>query len=250
MKRYPNGEISRYLHRLGAGDKISIRAPSVTWYYRPKDWDEVVFVRSRHSLQLSVVTLMRLWRSRRSQVELELHQLINWFKIHPLPRPLPPHHLFHWSTLPLPRPTYSSNHPSINSLNPRIKSKFNTKWIDSILHKLCNRYCRIRRLEWLIEKCWRREWGRKWKGREEWLSFVVPKGESTSISTYLSRLKGTDRKAKCSLTGWSMRLLDLEGGISRKDRLEGFWKNWVTRIEKLSNYRITLCWLYSIAMIE
>ncbi|GAA6063917.1 hypothetical protein JCM10212_003535 [Sporobolomyces blumeae] len=44
VKRYPDGEVSRYLHRLGPGDEVSIRAPSVTWYYRPQDWDEVVFV--------------------------------------------------------------------------------------------------------------------------------------------------------------------------------------------------------------
>ncbi|GAA5898993.1 cytochrome b5 reductase family protein [Sporobolomyces salmoneus] len=44
IKRYPDGEVSRYMHRLGAGDKIEIRAPSITWYYKPKDWDEVVFI--------------------------------------------------------------------------------------------------------------------------------------------------------------------------------------------------------------
>ncbi|GAA5922924.1 cytochrome b5 reductase family protein [Sporobolomyces koalae] len=44
VKRYRDGEVSRYLHRLGPGDELSIRAPSVTWYYRPKDWDQVVFI--------------------------------------------------------------------------------------------------------------------------------------------------------------------------------------------------------------
>ncbi|GAA5987634.1 hypothetical protein JCM11641_001175 [Rhodosporidiobolus odoratus] len=44
IKRYPDGETSRYIHRLGPGDEMELRGPSVTWYYRPQDWDEVVFV--------------------------------------------------------------------------------------------------------------------------------------------------------------------------------------------------------------
>ncbi|GAA5827251.1 hypothetical protein JCM11251_001191 [Rhodosporidiobolus azoricus] len=44
IKRYPDGETSRYIHRLRPGDDIQVRGPSVTWYYRPQDWDEVVFV--------------------------------------------------------------------------------------------------------------------------------------------------------------------------------------------------------------
>ncbi|GAA5888834.1 hypothetical protein JCM6882_002871 [Rhodosporidiobolus microsporus] len=44
IKRYPDGEASRYIHRLGPGDDIHVRGPAVTWYYRPQDWDEVVFV--------------------------------------------------------------------------------------------------------------------------------------------------------------------------------------------------------------
>ncbi|GAA5837241.1 hypothetical protein JCM9279_005628 [Rhodotorula babjevae] len=44
IKRYPDGEASRYIHRLGPGDEMSVRGPSCTWFYRPQDWDEVVFV--------------------------------------------------------------------------------------------------------------------------------------------------------------------------------------------------------------
>ncbi|GAA5977325.1 hypothetical protein JCM5350_002429 [Sporobolomyces pararoseus] len=44
VKRYPDGEVSRYLHRLGTGDSIEIRAPSITWVYNPRDWDRVVFI--------------------------------------------------------------------------------------------------------------------------------------------------------------------------------------------------------------
>lgn len=44
VKRYPDGEMSRYIHRLRPGSELDIRGPSVTWWYRPQDWDEVVFV--------------------------------------------------------------------------------------------------------------------------------------------------------------------------------------------------------------
>ncbi|GAA5950424.1 hypothetical protein JCM3765_004540 [Sporobolomyces pararoseus] len=44
VKRYRDGEVSRYLHRLGPRDRLEVRAPSVTWLYRPRDWDRVVFI--------------------------------------------------------------------------------------------------------------------------------------------------------------------------------------------------------------
>ncbi|GAA5895802.1 hypothetical protein JCM5296_006671 [Sporobolomyces johnsonii] len=44
VKRYADGEVSRYIHRLGAGDELWVRGPAMTWYYRPQDWDEVVFI--------------------------------------------------------------------------------------------------------------------------------------------------------------------------------------------------------------
>ncbi|GAA5955359.1 hypothetical protein JCM8115_001925 [Rhodotorula mucilaginosa] len=44
VKRYHDGELSRYIHRLGPGSELHVRGPSVTWWYRPQDWDEVVFV--------------------------------------------------------------------------------------------------------------------------------------------------------------------------------------------------------------
>jgi cytochrome-b5 reductase len=61
VKRYPDGEASRYIHRLGPGDDIHVRGPSVTWYYRPEDWDEVVFVRPH----LSIVIERRLTKQER-----------------------------------------------------------------------------------------------------------------------------------------------------------------------------------------
>ncbi|POY71192.1 hypothetical protein BMF94_5503 [Rhodotorula taiwanensis] len=44
VKRYPDGELSRYMHRLGPDSELNVRGPSVTWWYRPQDWDEVVFI--------------------------------------------------------------------------------------------------------------------------------------------------------------------------------------------------------------
>lgn len=46
VKRYHDGELSRYIHRLGPGSELHVRGPSVTWWYRTQDWDEVVFVSS------------------------------------------------------------------------------------------------------------------------------------------------------------------------------------------------------------
>jgi cytochrome-b5 reductase len=45
VKMYPDGEVSRWMHRLGPGDEIKIRGPTVTWDYAEDTYDEVVFVR-------------------------------------------------------------------------------------------------------------------------------------------------------------------------------------------------------------
>jgi cytochrome-b5 reductase len=45
VKRYPDGEASRYMHRLHPGDELHVRGPIVTWDYRPDQFDEIVFVR-------------------------------------------------------------------------------------------------------------------------------------------------------------------------------------------------------------
>lgn len=55
IKRYADGELSRYIHRLGPGDELTVRGPAITWYYRPQDWDEVTFVRRAGSLTLRTI---------------------------------------------------------------------------------------------------------------------------------------------------------------------------------------------------
>lgn len=45
IKRYENGELSRWVHKLQAGDEVRVRGPVVTWDYRDGAFDEVIFVR-------------------------------------------------------------------------------------------------------------------------------------------------------------------------------------------------------------
>lgn len=53
VKKYNDGEVSSYLHRLRAGDEIYIRGPVRTWTL-PKNLDHLIFVRSVFSILLAV----------------------------------------------------------------------------------------------------------------------------------------------------------------------------------------------------
>ncbi|KAM0793535.1 hypothetical protein ACM66B_000973 [Microbotryomycetes sp. NB124-2] len=44
VKRYSDGEVSRYLHRLRAGDDLRVRGPVPTWQFDSTKLDEVVFI--------------------------------------------------------------------------------------------------------------------------------------------------------------------------------------------------------------
>ncbi|KAK4057725.1 hypothetical protein OIO90_001373 [Microbotryomycetes sp. JL221] len=44
IKRYNDGEMSRYLHRLKPGDDITIRGPMTTWSYDLNQLDQIVFI--------------------------------------------------------------------------------------------------------------------------------------------------------------------------------------------------------------
>jgi cytochrome-b5 reductase len=44
VKRYPRGEVGRWLHSKQAGDTIEIRGPLKTFPFREGVWDEVVMV--------------------------------------------------------------------------------------------------------------------------------------------------------------------------------------------------------------
>lgn len=44
VKRYPKGEVGRWLHSKRVGDQIEIRGPLKTWAWQDQAWDEVVMV--------------------------------------------------------------------------------------------------------------------------------------------------------------------------------------------------------------
>ena len=44
IKKYPKGEVGRWLHTKTPGEKIEFRAPLSTWNWKDDTWDEVVFV--------------------------------------------------------------------------------------------------------------------------------------------------------------------------------------------------------------
>lgn len=64
IKRYPDGEVSRWMHRLNVGDDIKVRGPAVTWFQR-EVYDEVVFVSDFLRLVIPGTSLtprcFRLW---------------------------------------------------------------------------------------------------------------------------------------------------------------------------------------------
>lgn len=44
IKKYPKGEVGRWLHSKAVGDTIEIRGPLKTWHWQDQAWDEVVMV--------------------------------------------------------------------------------------------------------------------------------------------------------------------------------------------------------------
>ncbi|KAI0687212.1 ferredoxin reductase-like protein [Cytidiella melzeri] len=44
IKRYPKGEVGRWLHSKGVGNRIEIRGPLKTWNWLDDTWDEVVMI--------------------------------------------------------------------------------------------------------------------------------------------------------------------------------------------------------------
>ncbi|TFK55885.1 ferredoxin reductase-like protein [Heliocybe sulcata] len=44
IKRYPDGEVGRWLHSKNVGDPIEIRGPVPTWSWKENEWDEVVMI--------------------------------------------------------------------------------------------------------------------------------------------------------------------------------------------------------------
>ncbi|KAF9263686.1 riboflavin synthase domain-like protein [Marasmius fiardii PR-910] len=44
IKKYPRGEVGRWLHSKSVGDVIELRGPLQTWRWQPDTWDEVVMI--------------------------------------------------------------------------------------------------------------------------------------------------------------------------------------------------------------
>lgn len=53
IKKYPKGEVGRWLHSKNTGDKIELRGPIKTWTWKQDSWDEVVMVCVLPSLHIS-----------------------------------------------------------------------------------------------------------------------------------------------------------------------------------------------------
>lgn len=45
IKRYPNGEVGRWLHSKRVGEQVELRGPLQTWLWQEGNWDEVIMVR-------------------------------------------------------------------------------------------------------------------------------------------------------------------------------------------------------------
>ena len=54
VKKYPKGEVGRWLHSKKPGEHIEIRGPLQTWLYEtyPNEWDEIIMVRDRLALPI------------------------------------------------------------------------------------------------------------------------------------------------------------------------------------------------------
>jgi len=47
IKKYPKGEVGRWLHSKAVADQIELRGPLKTWSWKEDEWDEIVMVCDR-----------------------------------------------------------------------------------------------------------------------------------------------------------------------------------------------------------
>lgn len=47
IKKYPNGEVGRWLHSKAVGDQVELRGPLNTWSWKEDEWDEIIMVCNR-----------------------------------------------------------------------------------------------------------------------------------------------------------------------------------------------------------
>ena len=47
IKKYPKGEVGRWLHSKAVGDQVELRGPLKTWSWKEDEWDEIIMVCER-----------------------------------------------------------------------------------------------------------------------------------------------------------------------------------------------------------
>lgn len=90
IKKYPKGEVGRWLHSKNTDDKIELRGPIKTWTWKQDSWDEVVMVcvlLSLQKFQPKVIRDLRRYRdhsfcSAFPQCYLTTHQVAK-YAVHP-----------------------------------------------------------------------------------------------------------------------------------------------------------------------
>lgn len=60
IKKYPRGEVGRWLHTKAPGDVIEFRGPLATWDWKNDTWDEVVLVCGHLSLDEQILMIFQI----------------------------------------------------------------------------------------------------------------------------------------------------------------------------------------------
>lgn len=65
IKKYPKGEVGRWLHLKGPNDTIELRGPLTTWSWKDDNWDEVVMVRPSATFVQKFISINAsdIWRN-------------------------------------------------------------------------------------------------------------------------------------------------------------------------------------------
>ncbi len=73
IKKYPHGEVGRWIHSKKQGEKVELRGPLTTWQWKEDTWDEVVMVSNPTRFLCSDIQI-----SCRFREALALHLLYNY----------------------------------------------------------------------------------------------------------------------------------------------------------------------------
>lgn len=60
VKKYPKGEVGRWLHSKKVGDTVEIRGPLKTWEWKEDVWDEIVMVLTSHPFDPHAPTVFQI----------------------------------------------------------------------------------------------------------------------------------------------------------------------------------------------